>query len=123
MVQFPYSSYPYRGNDTRFGPLLPFVGGLLVGGLFAPRPNYSYGPFQSTPPMNMGPSMPSYPAPYYPGPVPAPYSPSVGPTPMRLIIWSKIFPPITLVLMRKTWIFTLPTKRLHLIDEALLQFL
>ena len=26
--------------------------------------------------------MPSYPAPYYPGPVPAPYSPSVGPTPM-----------------------------------------
>lgn len=82
MVQFPYSSYPYRVNDTRFGPLLPFVGGLLVGGLFAPRPNYSYGPFQSTPPMNMGPSMPSYPAPYYPGPVPAPYSPSVGPAPM-----------------------------------------
>ena len=82
MSHFPYDSYPYRGNDTRFGPLLPFVGGLLVGGLFAPRPNFSYGPFNNTPPMNMGPAMPNYPAaPYYPSPSPTPYMMPYGPTP------------------------------------------
>lgn len=34
--------YPWNGSESRFGPLLPFVGGLLVGGLFAPRPGQTY---------------------------------------------------------------------------------
>lgn len=36
-----YSYIPYyRGDNRIIGPLLPFVGGLLVGGLITPRPNY-----------------------------------------------------------------------------------
>ncbi len=42
-MNYPYRSY-YRTNETRFGPLLPFVGGLIVGGLFLPRPNGGFMP-------------------------------------------------------------------------------
>ena len=46
--------YYYSNGESRFiGPLLPFVGGLLVGGLITPRPNYQPYPYY-------------YPQPYYP---------------------------------------------------------
>lgn len=47
--------YPYQTNNTRNGFLLPFVGGLLIGGLatplltknnnYYPYPNYQYQPY------------------------------------------------------------------------------
>ena len=49
----PYCFYPYHDNkNNRSGLLLPFVGGLLVGGIAAPlfiknnysQPNYTYYP-------------------------------------------------------------------------------
>lgn len=60
----------WEGNEYRFGPLLPFVGGLLVGGIFAPRPNYSYGPFPG--PMSQNPMPPMGQA-YPPAPLPMGY--------------------------------------------------
>ncbi|MDD6302024.1 MAG: hypothetical protein PUA56_01755 [Bacillales bacterium] len=45
----------YENNNTRFGGLLfPFIGGLLVGGLLLPRPNYNMPmPYQPYPPQGM----------------------------------------------------------------------
>lgn len=41
-----YPNYNYYRNNMRFGgPLVPFLGGLLVGGLFLPRPNTNYYPY------------------------------------------------------------------------------
>lgn len=38
----PYPNYIYQNNDERFiGPILPFVGGALIG-YIAGRPNYYY---------------------------------------------------------------------------------
>jgi hypothetical protein len=50
-----------RANDRFIGPLLPFLGGVLIGGLFLPRPN------QGIP---YGPVYPVQPLPYV---APAPY--------------------------------------------------
>lgn len=47
-------NYHYPEDESRFiGPILPFAGGLLIGGLLAPRPYYN-----------------TYPAPIYYQPVP-----------------------------------------------------
>ena len=61
MGRYYYSPSSYRGENRFIGPLLPFVGGLLIGGLVGPRPNF-YQP------------VPYYP-PYYP---PTGYAPYVG---------------------------------------------
>ena len=59
-----YIPKDYYRQETRFiGPLLPFVGGLLVGGLITPRPNF-------------GPAYP--PVPYYPPVTYYPYIPSLN---------------------------------------------
>lgn len=60
-------------NQERFGPLLPFVGGLLVGGLFAPPKN---GPVFGGQSQSYAPPPPAYygqPVPYYPGQQPIYY--------------------------------------------------
>ena len=59
--QIVTSSYtcPCENKDSRFGGLLlPFLGGVLIGGLFLPRP-VPYPPYG-----------PVYPVPSYPQPIP-----------------------------------------------------
>lgn len=51
----------YRKDERFFGPLIPFLGGVLIGGLFLPRPN---------PTIPYGPIYPVQPVPYI---QPSPY--------------------------------------------------
>lgn len=70
-------TYPVSEQNNRVGGvLLPFVGGLLVGGLFAPRPNYG-GPGGPVP-MQPYPVQQPYPY-YYPLPQPTPMPTQVTP--------------------------------------------
>lgn len=59
-------SYPSNFQEERFGPLLPFVGGLVVGGLFAP--GFKNNQMSNNQPV-YGPAYYPAPAPYYPQPV------------------------------------------------------
>lgn len=75
-----------HGSSRAFaGPILPFVGGLLVGGLFAPKtsgPTIVPGPsYPSYPPQPMPPMMQPMPAPVMPI-YPAVVGPVYGPYPM-----------------------------------------
>ncbi len=72
-----YSFVPYyRGDNRIIGPLLPFVGGLLVGGLITPRPNY----YQPTP---------YYPPQYY---QPQGYNPYINTYPNNYIMENSEIP-------------------------------
>ena len=58
LIQKPYT---INNKDDRFiGPLLPFLGGVLIGGLFLPRPNQimPYGPVYANPPIQYIPPTP-----------------------------------------------------------------
>ncbi len=76
-MNYPYRSY-YQTNEMRFGPLIPFIGGLLVGGLFAPRPNGGFIP-NSYP--SGGPAYPMVAPPMYGPPMYGP--PMYGPLPYQ----------------------------------------
>lgn len=63
-------AYENQPNENRFGGiLLPFLGGLLIGGLFVPRPNQ----YNQLPPAQYQYQYQYPPYPYYPQPQQVPY--------------------------------------------------